>query len=290
MKKILIPVLLTIITACSKSDAPSTSQQNDNSTTVSSALHFSLTYDGQQKNVTSIQALKQDDFIEVMGRDMQSGVGIDFKFNKYGNLFQAATIPTSLNNGIESMRTLYNFNANTFTFKLVEINESEKTVSVSYSGKVYKDFVDPQSNSKVVSGTFKVKYTDITPTISGLGTSAKLNDNLWRGMSFSNSSNSTTTAINVKNESEYTIELIYPRFNPVTGTYNFTNNDANKRIGFIKYDPVTNTDVEYNVSGTITYSTANAVYVQGTFSGVATHPTNGSRITITNGVFKEASR
>ena len=60
-------------------------------------------------------------------------------------------------------------------------------------------------------------------------------------------------------------------------------------VSFSKYDVASHTVVDYNVNGTITYATANATYVQGTYSLTATHPTNGSIITVTNGTFKEGS-
>ncbi len=90
-------------------------------------------------------------------------------------------------------------------------------------------------------------------------------------------------------EDEYEIGISYAYESPAAGTFSFTSLSDNKRITFSKYDLATHSLVEYNVNGTITYTTANSNYVEGTFSLIATHPTNGSTITITNGIFKEAS-
>lgn len=279
--KILSLFLLTIsLFSCS----------SDSSSDHSSADYFNLTYKGQAKTVTSWQAIKQDDHIEVAA-DTQDGLGISFKFNTYGNLYESFTHPNTAESTVEFQAASAYFRSNTFTFTLVDLNTADKTITVGFSGKVYDNEYDLTSDFSTVSGSFKVTYMVLAPSISGLGTYAKINGTDWHGLENSSSSSSSddTTVLNIQNDSEYNIGISYPYFAPVAGTFAFDSNTDNKRITFSKYDTTTHMPVEYNVNGTITYTTANSTYVQGTFSLTATHPTNGSTITITNGTFKEAS-
>ena len=94
--------------------------------------------------------------------------------------------------------------------------------------------------------------------------------------------------LSVQNGSEYVIGIVYPYSGAEAGTFNFTNNSAENRISFSKYDTTTHELIVYNVSGTINYTAASSI-VAGTFSLTATHPTNGSTITITDGIFKESA-
>ncbi|HSD14598.1 MAG TPA: DUF6252 family protein, partial [Flavobacterium sp.] len=143
------------------------------------------------------------------------------------------------------------------------------------------------SDFSTISGSFLISYIDYPPTISGLGTFAKINNQDWYGTQSSSSGDLSTTTLNIKNGSQYEIGIVYPYFSPEEGTFNFSDNNADNRIAFSKYDPATHQTIEYDVTGTITYATVTANYVQGTFSLTATHPTNGTTITISNGTFKE---
>jgi hypothetical protein len=256
----------------------------------SAADSFTLTYDGQTKTVSSWQAVKQEDFIEVAG-NTPDGLGIDFKFNIYGNLYEAFTHPNTISSTITTKSASAYFSDNTFTFELVELNTTDKTVKVNFNGKVYDDNYDLTSDFVVVSGSFKIAYTEYPPVMTDMGTYAQVNGQAWHGLSSGSSSSTSdnSTELEILNGSEYKIGIVYPYFSPLTGSYAFTDNSYNKRISFSKYDVATHSLIEYDVNGTITYTTANSTYVQGTFSLTATHPINGSTITITNGTFKEGS-
>ncbi|MES2545487.1 MAG: DUF6252 family protein [Bacteroidota bacterium] len=285
MKKIkLLLFLLALplgISSCSSDSGDSGS---------SSGESFTLTYNGQTKTVSAWQALKEDGLIDVTG-NTADGIGINFKFNPYGNLYQAFTYPSTAASVIESQEASAYFSENTFTFELVDINTTNKTIRVNFNGKVYDDKYDHTSNFVIVSGSFKLIYTEIPAVLEGLGTSAQINGEAWHGLAFTSSSSTSnySTVLNVANGSEYEIGISYAYYAPATGTFSFTSLSENKRITFSKYDVATHSMIEYNVNGTITYTIANSTYVEGTFSLIATHPTNGSTITITNGVFKEGS-
>lgn len=275
-----------LFTAVSLFSCSSDSSSDD--TTDNSADYFNLTYNGQAKTVSSWTAIKQENFIEVSG-DTPNGLGISLKFNTQGNLYEAFTHPNTISSTIPTSGSFAYYSNSTFTFQLVEINTTNKTIKVNFSGKLYEDEYDHTSTTNTVSGSFKISYIEHTPTISGIGTYAKVNGQDWYGMQKYASGNGTTMTLYEQNGGEYTIGIVYPYSSPQTGTFNFSNNSAVNRISFSKYDPATHEEIEYNVSGTITYTTASTI-VQGTFSLTATHPTNGSTVTITNGTFKEGAQ
>jgi len=95
------------------------------------------------------------------------------------------------------------------------------------------------------------------------------------------------TTLNVENDGEYGLGIVFPKGDLKTGTFPFTSNDFANRISVQKFDLATHEFINYNVSGTITYTAVNDFYVEGTFSLTATHPSNNSKVVITNGKFKE---
>lgn len=275
-----------LFTAVSLFSCSSDSSSDD--TTDNSADYFNLTYNGQAKTVNSWVAIKQEDFIEVSG-DTPDGLGISLKFNTHGNLYEAFTHPNTPSSTIPTSGSFAYFSNSTFTFQLVELNTTNKTIKVNFSGKLYEDEYDHTSATNTVSGSFKIPYTSVTPPISGIGTYAKINGQDWYGIQKYASGNGSTMTLYEQNGGEYIIGIVYPDSSLQTGTFNFSNNSASNRISFSKYDPVTHEEIEYNVSGTITYTQASTL-AQGTFSLTATHPTNGSTVTITNGTFKEGAQ
>lgn len=276
-----------IITSCSSGDA-----SKDNQTTGSS---FEFVYNNEVKKVSSWEAIKLDDFIEVTGQTAD-GIGVDFKFNVYGNLYQAFTHATSATSSVAMYEASEVLTSDTFTFTLEELNTTNKTVRVKFSGKLYDDGYDYEANyitnpSKFIpiSGSFTIPYTNSTPDIAGLGTFAKIDGIDWHGMSFDSNTEWTTqiTTLNVENDGAYSLGIVFPKGDLKTGTFSFTSNDFANRISFRKFDLATHAFIDYNVSGTITYTAVNDYYVEGTFNLTATHPVNNSKIVITNGKFKE---
>ena len=247
---------------------------------------FNLTYDNQVKKVKSWEANKQGDFIEVLGTS-EDGIAIDFKFNVYGNLYEASTLPTKAGNNLPVLQASENFTSNTFTFTLENINTTNKTIQVKFSGKVYEDAYYYESDFVVVSGSFKVQYKEVTPELEGQGTFAKIDGKDWHGIVMSGSIEDLESKIlYAENDTEYTFEIVYPNSGAKTGTYTFTTTSAN-RISFQKYDITTHEYIDYEVSGTVSYTTLTNSVVAGTFSLTATHPETKAKIVIIAGTFKE---
>ncbi|TDO78237.1 hypothetical protein EV143_103490 [Flavobacterium chryseum] len=286
IKFIAFLLFTALISSCSSDENTDDNTNGNGNENPSVETSFNLTYDNQVKKVKSWEANKQGDFIEVLGTT-EDGVAIDFKFNVYGNLYEASTVPTKAGSNVPALQASENFTANTFTFTLENINTTNKTVQVKFSGKVYEDAYDSESDFVVVSGSFKVQYKDITPEIEGQGTFAKLDGKDWHGIVMSGSiENLESKILYAENDGEYTFEIVYPNSGAKTGTFTFTTTSAN-RISFQKYDVATHDYIDYEVSGTVTYTTLTSSVVAGTFSLTATHPETKAKIVITAGTFKE---
>jgi hypothetical protein len=288
IKFIAFVLFSAFITSCSSGD----DSNNDNQSTVGS---FEFVYNNEVKKVSSWEANKIDDMLEVTGQTAD-GIGVDFKFNVYGNLYQGFTHANATTSSVDMYEVSEVFTSNTFTFTLEELNTTNKTVKVKFSGKLYDDGFDYEANyitdpSKFIpiSGSFTLPYSELTPNIPGLGTFAKIGGKDWHGMSFESYTEGVNqiTTLNVENDGEYSLGIVFPKEDLKTGTFPFTSNDFANRISFQKFDLATHEYVDYNVSGTITYTAVNDYYVEGTFSLTATHPVNNSKIVITNGKFKE---
>lgn len=284
MKKIkfIAFVLFTaLIASCSSGDDDNDNTDNNPSTEGS----FDFVYNNVTKKVSSWKAKKIDDYMQVEGLT-SDGIGVNFVFNVYGNLYGATTFGTKSHEASEV------FTSNTFTFTLEELNTVNKTVKVKFSGKMYIDGYDTESDFIVVSGSFDLPYSNSTPDIPGLGTSAKFNGTDWHGMAFSSSTTGSTqiTTLNVENDGAYSLGIVFPKANLKTGTFSFTGDDFSNGISLDKFDVSTGEIVAYDVTGTITYTNVTSNYVEGTFSLTATHPDNDSKIVITEGKFKEMTK
>ena len=288
IKFIAFILFTALITSCSSGD-----DDNESNVNPSTEGTFEFVYNNEVKKITSWKANKIDDFIEVLG-ETEDGIGVDFKFNVYGNLYQGFTLATSGT----SYEVSEVFTSNTFTFTLEELNTANKTVKVKFSGKLYVDGYDSEAIYVTnptkfipVSGAFTVPYKDLIPNIQGLGTFAKFDGKDWHGMSLESYTEligfDKITTLNVENDGEYSLGIVFPKGDLKTGVFPFTSNDFSNRISFSKFELATHEYIDYDVAGTITYTAVNDVYVEGTFSLTATHPTNDSKIVITEGKFKE---
>jgi hypothetical protein len=287
IKCIAFVLFTAIFASCSSGD----DNNDDNQSTDGS---FEFVYNNETKKISSWKANKIDDFIEVFG-EAADGTGVDLKFNVYGNLYQGyAYGPNSL--AIYEASEV--FTSKTFTFTLEELNATNKTVKVKFSGKLYDDgydyeaiYITNPTKFIPVSGSFTLPYSDLTPDIPGLGTFAKIDGKDWHGMSLDSSTEligfDKITTLNVENDGEYSLGIVFPRADVKKGTFPFTSNDFYNGISFLRFDLATHEYIKYNVSGTMTYTDVNDAYLEGTFSLTATHPVNNSKIVITNGKFKE---
>lgn len=281
IKFIALSLFAILISSCSSNDSSDENQSTE--------AYFNFTYDNQVKKVKSWEANKQGDFIEVLGIS-EDGLAVDFKFNVYGNLYEALTNPATLTSEYPYLQASENFTSNNFTFTLENLDTTNKTVQVKYSGKVFDNAYDYESDFKNISGSFKVSYKELTPQLEGQGTFAKIDGKDWHGLVASTTiENQESRILYAKNDGEYTIGYVFPDYQPKAGTFTFTNASA-YRISFQKYDVTTHEDVDYDVSGTVTYTTMDNYIAIGTFNLTATHPVTKAKIVISGGTFKESKQ
>lgn len=252
---------------------------------------FEYTFDGSPIITSISQGQKSGNSILVVAGDNQ-GNSIQFEFDKFGNLGSVSATPSNFD--LPDYDSHRNFSGHYFTFNLVDINESNKTVKASFSGKLYEDDTNLNSDFKQVSGNFWVKYIEVTPQVSGLEVSAKINGNDWYSTnSFTtNGTGNGDTFINHElSDDEYKIMLGFDNGNMNTGIYNFTPTTETFYATVAKYNLQSKFYETFNSTGTLEI-TAHETFgltkiVSGTYSFTAVNPENASEtITVTNGKFK----
>lgn len=252
---------------------------------------FEYTFDGNPLNISVSSGQKSGNSMVVVAGDSQ-GNSIQFQFDKFGNLGSVSATPSDFE--MPDYDSHKNYSGHYFTFDLIEINEAEKTVKASFSGKLYEDNEDLNSDFKEVSGTFWVKYVEMTPAVAGLEVSAKINGNDWYATnSFTtNGTGSFETFIHHElSDDEYKIMLGFDDSNMTAGVRNFTPATETIYATIAKYNLQTKFYETFNATGTMTITGTESfgifTIVSGTYSFSAVNPSNSSEtIQVTDGKFK----
>ena len=221
----------------------------------------------------------------VMTADLPNDESLQIEFNKYGNLGEF-----SYWQEFEVFKTYEHYKSNYFTFNLISVNENTRRVKVSFSGTLYADENDLNSDTRQVSGTFDLPYLVTTPLLTGLGLKCKIGSNDWYETSFWDNGFGNIDRKFISDD-EYQIIMQFVDEDISTGTYTFTTSSMNK-MQLAKFNTTTLSYTEYNTTGTVTV-TSNSFplfgirVIEGTFSLTATNPSNSADvIQVTNGSFK----
>jgi hypothetical protein len=247
-----------------------------------SSVTNALTVNGTAVTLGTVIAQKSEETLFVSA-SASDGSSIQIGFNKYGNLESVIYDDPSFN----SYYNYQYFKSNYFNFDLVSLNESNNSVKISYSGTLYTNENDLESNSIAISGSFNVNYINQTPLVEGLGLSCKISGQNWYETDswdngFSNVDRkfiSDDDKMIIMNLTDQTIE---------TGTYTFDNSSSNK-MNLAKFNTSTREYENYTSSGTLTITSNTVVsgvvrIIEGTFSFTATNGSN--TVEVTNGTFK----
>lgn len=268
--KFILIFVLAGLTSCSSDSSGGSSVSN------------ALTVNGTTVTLGTVIAQKSEEslFIYATASD---GSSIQIGFNKYGNL-------ESVIYDDQNFNSFYNyqyFKSNYFDFDLISINESNNSVKISYSGTLYSNENDLESNSVSISGSFNVNYINQTPLIEGLGLSCKIGGQNWYETDFWDNGFSNVDRKFISDDDKMIImnfedESIEP------GTYTFNGSNVNK-LSLAKFNTTTKEYDSYNTSGTVTITSNTIVsgvvrVIEGTFSFTATNGSN--TIEVTNGTFK----
>ncbi len=276
---------------CIASLAISCSSDDGGSTGGNFEPSFEYTYDGTPLDITIFQGQKSGNSMLVVAGDSE-GNSIQFQFDKFGNLGSVSATPSDFN--LPDYDSHKNFSGNYFTFNLIDLNESNKTVKVSFSGKLYEDNENLNSDFKQVSGEFWVKYIEVTPQVAGLEVSAKINGNDWystNSFTTNGTGDGDTFILHELSDDEYKIMLGFDDSNMTPGVRNFTPSTQTIYATVAKYNLQTKVYETYNATGTIEITdveTSGFISIaSGTYSFTAVNPDNSSQtITVTNGKFK----
>lgn len=277
MKKLLLLLAVVLIYSCSS-----------NSDIEPASDYFKYTYDGKEVTIKKWAAKKSEKTFEVIGsaEDEQS---FGIIFNEYGNLQQAVSYSTNFS--FPSSWSYAYYKANYFKIESIKVNKSTQRVTVQFSGNLYEDEHNLDSNKHTVKGEFSVKYEEVVPLISGLETSAKINGKQWyatdsdsEGGFFSGSD----IQLNQFGDDEYQISFVLNHDNTKETTYKFDSNATVNNIRFFKFDMNGEDEIEYETEGVLTITEkkvgTNYTLLTATYSFLAN---NGSEIiTVSEGKIK----
>ncbi|KGO90505.1 hypothetical protein [Flavobacterium suncheonense] len=271
----------------------SCSSSSDDASSSSNGEYFNLNYEGAAVNITQFQAQRSEQTIAVTAV-AADGLGISFEINELGDIGNVHTYPTSSSSAaVYDLYSSYrNYPSHYFTLNLIELNSQAKTVEVSFTGDLYEDQYVLGGNTVQISGSFKVRYTDIQPMVNDLGFRANIGGNVFMSATNDQSGgffNGSDIALTYYNNSEYTLTFNSNHDNTSVGTYNFNNGSTVNNVIISKFDTATQTYVDYLTSGTLTITEkivgTQFTVVKGTFSFTATNPENSTQITVSGGDF-----
>ncbi|WP_299224079.1 hypothetical protein [uncultured Aquimarina sp.] len=290
MKRILhfaLAVLLLSVVGCGS---------DDSDTSLSLTESFNVNADSENIPITSWQAMRTFDNIEILG-DTGDGKSFYIRFNENGVLDRANY--DDYTNGL-GFSTSYSNPSETFTIQNVSINEANKIVNISFEGIIYEDDLDvfsPSSTIEITQGEINVKFienpTATSPELNDF-IDAKIDGQLFQSMKHATITSSSTDLISYSADGDgiESISLNFDELNTTAGTYNFTPGTQSESISFSTFDPFASEFgeyIEYETSGTliievyIPSSPTSLGQLTGTFECTAS--ANGETINITEGKF-----
>lgn len=197
--------------------------------------------------------------------------------------------------GYNQMMTRYSypdFSSNYFDFNLISIDEVNKRVKFSFSGKLYQylDNLDIERND--ISGEFDLYYIDNVPLIPGLTNEALIDGDQWRQVSLVKREIPGGFETESKSDDAYKM-IIRNNLGTAVGNYNFDAASTTNCVYLYKFNTDTRTYTVYNTAGTMTVtaktllSNQDSFTLTGNYNFTATNPNNSADvIQVTNGSFK----
>jgi hypothetical protein len=242
---------------------------------------------------------RAEDVFEIQAR---YGIGISetdftFRFDKSGHAIDVTLKSNDTEYAISVDYGNYtNFRQNYFDVQIVSLDEVQKRLKASFSGRVYMNRLDFNSEFMEISGTFELPYGDFLPspgiTYSSLPLKcyAKINGSDWNA-THQSTPESNAPAIFTSFD-PYRIDVFIKVNNSATAEYNITPESQDNYIRFYKFNTVTLLYDEYDVTGTMDYHLkefyggGNRYRYFGSFNFTAINPQNPADIIqITDGDF-----
>lgn len=196
---------------------------------------------------------------------------------------------------IKKFTSYRDFSSNYFNFQLHSFDEVNKRVKASFTGYIYYDPTNLNSESKFVSGNIDLPYEEYVPPITNLGNEATINSVPWRSTNIYQTRGGlggyNNLTMHTMSDDPYKIMVLYdvtPGGGTLPGTtYNFTNSDITNRAQIAKYDVATSSYILYNCTGTITITNRWYFCVEGIYNLTGVNPLDSSDVLVVqNGKFK----
>ncbi len=225
-------------------------------------------------------------------------LGLSFSFDKSGRLgfvsYKMTVGPGSLTRKFSNFR---NYASHYFTFNIIAVDEEHRRVKGSFSGYLYANPENLNSESKFISCNFELDYKDIIPDVFGTKNEAKIDGIQWSRINrfYSRSlENSNYVIENTLDDGPYKITINYnPQTNGInTGVYNFTAADVTNKVVLFRFNRDTSSFIQYNCSGTLRVTRReridmNTFILSGTYDFTAVNVNDAAEvIDVTEGIYK----
>lgn len=279
--KFIVPFFVVFLTSCSSSSSSSPSEEIVNDVFNPS---FEISVNGEV--LTSFNTPKLYKMEDTFNFGYHPSTMLSFNSSgKFG--YFDIVIPSS--GGVKRFRSFRGFSSNYFNFNIESVDEIKKRVKGSFSGYIYVDPLNLNSEGKYVSGTFYKNYEELVPVVFNVNNKATINGNNWYNTNkYTTRSNDQyfNMTLHYLSDDEYKIMVHYDFQNINIGTYDFSNSDITNKVQLAIFDVNTQSFVNCISNGqlNITYKSGNLIV--GTYNFSATNPVTNEIIEVTNGKFK----
>lgn len=279
MKKFLSVVLASVFLmfgSCSSDD------NNQTATEPEFVPKFEMTVNGVDSNYAVPRLFKQENkiFCGLFSFDTSG---------RFGNFF--LDLHTGTNTLTSKFYSFVGNSSNYFSMNYEIFDLEHQRIKGTFSGYLYSNPANLNSEKKYVSGSFDLKFDEVIPSILGQTNKAKINGIDWvRTFKYEAWPDHNYYFRKIQydfNDKEYGIKIYYDLQTITTGTYNFQNTDITNKIQLFKFDVQTGTFINYVSSGTLNVTQKEGSIVSGTYNFTAVNPNNSSDvIQVTDGAFK----
>ena len=282
LKNALFVMFVALMASCSSDD----SDPVDN-TPGNEEQSFEYSLNGQDIPMTIYGGYISGEMIFVSA-GAADGRSIQLTFNVFGDIATATSFSTQGN--VNSYMNHYFFKENYFDFEMVSLDNNQ--VKANFSGKLYDDQYDLDSDFVTVEGSFVIDLTNTPPPIDGLTVSATVNGKAWHEVEGGTTSGSSYSLFS-NSDNEYSFSFLIDPGTIAIGNNTFNANSEVNKVVVYKYNTALGYEEElvsnngtFNITSKTTVG--NFTVIEGTFTVNAEHPETGADVTVTNGQFKIA--
>lgn len=285
-------IVVVFLTSCS-----SNSPNEDTTTPPITTRKFNMLINGVDSHLTeSIYSFAYRDGHTIrIGDDYRHTVGFNMQitFDENGHfgqmIYKQQLIASDTPKYFYSGR---NYSSQYFTLIIQDYDQVNKQIKGTFSGYLYYNPENLNSESKFVSGSFDLPILDYVPAVSGLINEADINTQSWRSTNKFQTNGDNTGQYEELNlhflrDDEYKMTFTFHKTTTTAGTYNFTPTTLINKIKFAKYDLNTASYINYNCTGTVQILSRPPLCYDGIYNFTAVNPNDPADIIqVQNGKFR----